>query len=130
MGVSQVLIVEDDIEFCPDFIAKFNYILNYIPDEWDAVTLNGTDHPQAKAKFYNERLNKCQHTTGAFAILFNGKSIPKVLSLLTEEKKLVDIYYAEAMRHLNWFRPVEKLVLHRVGFSEIKGKFVEYKHLK
>lgn len=130
MGLSKVLIVEDDAEFCEDFKSKLSNIIDYLPEQWDAVTLNGTDHPQGKAKFYNEFLNKCQHTTGAFAILFNGNSIPGIIDLISPEQKLVDIYYAEAMRTLNWFRPIEKLVLHRNGFSEIKGKFVEYRHLK
>lgn len=125
-----MLIVEDDVEFCEDFKSKLCNVIDFLPENWDALTLNGTDHPQAKAKFYNEFLNKCQHTTGAFAILFNGRAIPKLIEIISKEKKLVDIYYAEAMRTLNWFRPIEKLVLHREGFSEIKGKFVEYKHLK
>lgn len=128
--LSSVLILEDDIDFCEGFTEKLNKCLSELPPDWDALHLNGTDHPKAKSTFYSELLNKCHHTTGAFGIVINSTIYDYLISLLNEEQKLVDIYYAEAMRKLNWYRTKEKLVLHPAGFSEIKRKFVDYKHLR
>lgn len=101
-----------------------------MPENWDALHLGGTDHTNLKSKPFNRYLNKCQFTTGAFAILFNETCYDILIEKLKEEKKLVDIYYAEMMNKLNWFRTKEKLVYHHAGFSEINGKFVDHKHLR
>lgn len=125
-----MLILEDDVLLSDNFTYKLSECIKDLPDDWSALMLGGTDHPNLKSKHYSTYLNKCFHTTGAFAILFNRSVIPVLIKKLDQEEKLVDIYYAESMKELQWFRSKEKLVIHPQGFSEIKGKFVDYKHLR
>lgn len=124
-----VLILEDDIDFIDGFNDKLNDALLSLPDDWDGLHLNGTDYPSLKSTPYNELLLKCHHTTGAFGIVYNCKSIPKVLQWISKEQKEFDVHIADNMRNAKWFRTRQKLVTHQAGWSEKSCNFVDYKDL-
>lgn len=129
-GLKNVLILEDDVYFADGFKEKLDKVMQDLPDNWDALHLGGTDHPTRRAKFFTMHLNKCDYTTGAFGIVINETIFDFLIEKISEEKKQVDIYYAELQNKLNWFRTKENLVKHRNGWSTIKEKEVEYKNLQ
>lgn len=129
-GYANILIFEDDVYFKDGFLEKLDRSLKELPDNWDALTLAGTDHPQGKPKPFSLNLSRCVHTTGAYAYLVRESIYDVLIDKLSEEKKEVDIYYAELMPKLNWFRCRENIVGHHIGYSEIKQKEVNYEHLK
>lgn len=126
---SSILILEDDIIFCDNFKNELKKCLNELPDDWDALHLNGTDHPLQKASYYSPNLLKVSYTTGAFGVLINSSIFQNLLDCSKDEDKENDVYFAEIQNRLNWFKCAKKLVLHPPNYSEINGIFVNYKHL-
>lgn len=84
-----VLILEDDVTLSPDIEKKINELEAYFPEKWDILFFGGCN---VHGKKYNEKFliptennqlyNLCLH-----AVMFNKKSIPKIL----EKMKPLDI---------------------------------------
>jgi len=86
-----IIIFEDDVIICDDFVERLNNIEKYIPKDWDVIHLAGNCyHHYEKHQPYSEKINKYimknNQVYGTFALLIN-KKIFKILKNLYKKKK-------------------------------------------
>lgn len=89
-NINHIVIFEDDIALCHNFTKQLNTIIEYLPSDWEILTLSSF-----KAKFnpinqYIGRLLSPMY--GAHGILLNKNGISKVLES-DHGKCLEEIYY-------------------------------------
>jgi GR25 family glycosyltransferase involved in LPS biosynthesis len=127
-GHESVFILEDDVDFCEDFLNELSLTVNDLPEDWEGLHLGGYS-PQGSLLPYSSNLFKCNASWGGYGYIVSKKIIPFLLELISQEKTQVDTYYARAMPQLKWFKSRKMLVKHLPGFSTIQKKNVDYKDL-
>lgn len=127
-GLERVFILEDDVDFCPDFKKKLAVCLDQLPPDWDGLHLAGSS-PLGCLRPYSTHLNKCLKSWGGYAYILNRKVIPTLLDLIKDERLQVDTYYTTIMPNINWFKSTEMLVYHLPGYSDIEQKHRDLKEL-
>jgi GR25 family glycosyltransferase involved in LPS biosynthesis len=133
-NVSNVLILEDDVEFCSNFDKLFSEYIKEVP-EWDILYLGAThalcypymNRPPIKVtdhvyKVYNA------HATHAYAI--NSSCYDLLIDFVSKMEGPLDVIYTKLQSYLRTyiFRP--HLAWQRSDFSDIAGKHVNYDFLK
>jgi len=133
-NVSNVLILEDDVEFRPNFDKLFSEYIEEVP-EWDILYLGAThalcypymNRPPIKVtdhvyKVYNA------HATHAYAI--NSSCYDLLIDFVSKMEGPLDVIYTKLQSYLRTyiFRP--HLAWQRSDFSDIAGKHVNYDFLK
>jgi GR25 family glycosyltransferase involved in LPS biosynthesis len=133
-NVSNVLILEDDVEFRPNFDKLFSEYIEEVP-EWDILYLGAThalcypymNRPPIKVtdhvyKVYNA------HATHAYAI--NSSCYDLLIDFVSKMEGPLDVIYTKLQAYLRTyiFRP--HLAWQRSDFSDIAGKHVNYDFLK
>lgn len=133
-NISNVLIMEDDVEFRKDFSILFSQYIKEVP-EWDILYFGAThalcypymDRPPVKVtdhvyKVYNA------HATHAYAI--NNSCYDLLIDFVSKIEAPLDVIYTKLQAHLRTyvFRP--HLAWQRDDFSDIAGKYVNYDFLK
>ena len=127
LGLDNVLILEDDFLFVDDFNDKFDSYINQIPDNWDFLYFGG-NHEQNLIKI-DENVSKMTYSFALHTHAVKNTMYDKILNTLPNEKKPVDVYYAEMMSYSNAyvFRP--HISFQREGFSNIQNRYVNYDFL-
>lgn len=125
---NNILIFEDDVEFSPNFQSLFNSFYSQIPSNWDMIYFGG-NHVHG---FIPTSANVVR-MLGSYAIhsiVIRNTLFEKIIEILPESKKQVDVYYAELHRthhaycfmpHLTWQRP---------NYSDIAQANVDYTFLR
>jgi len=133
-NISNVLIMEDDVEFHKDLGELFSQYVNELP-EWDILYFGAThalcypymDRPPIKVtdhvyKVYNA------HATHAYAV--NSSCYDLLIDFVSKMEAPLDVIYTKIQAHLRTyvFRP--HLAWQRDDYSDIAGKYVNYDFLK
>lgn len=126
--IDTVLILEDDIDFHPNFQTALAYAMKELPEDWDCLHLGGYS-PEFGLKNYSPLLYRCLQSWGGYGYIVRLKAIPKLLQTIEPEKTQVDTYYTKIMPELQWFKTKEMLVKHLPGYSDIMQREVDYKIL-
>jgi len=98
------LILEDDIDFNPEFIDKFKMIAKKIPQRWDIIYLSISGHIKNKEIAPNvlkATLNMNAGNYGTHAYMVRHGSISKILNQLKTMKYAIDIQYINSFDKLN-----------------------------
>jgi FkbM family methyltransferase len=128
-------ILEDDVEFCDDFLDRFKYIEDNFNLDWDIFFLSSYYH-------LNEHKDRWNHSGdfeltdtkyihrvyGAFtthAYLVNPKSINKILKLIDEniaDTYAIDhVYCAKIESKLNCYSFTPGMANQRISYSDVDG---------
>jgi GR25 family glycosyltransferase involved in LPS biosynthesis len=93
-----ILVLEDDVEFVPNWERIFRNAKFHLPLGWDMLYL-GTS-PQAPLKIYSEWLYEVKHSLTAHAILYNNRPRGVVDYILSykEDIKKIDVYYKDVIQ--------------------------------
>lgn len=126
-GASHVAIFEDDVIFDKDFSSKLKYYLNNAPDNFCIMYLGGSFG--RKPRPMNLDFTKQLMTWGAFAYIVNCDYIDELIKSISMAKKITDAVLIDFQIKYVCIKPVKKLVTHPKGFSTIKNKEVDYKHI-
>lgn len=89
-NIDQVIIFEDDVILCHNFIDKLNTIIEKLPNDWKAVSLHSFKAKTTIINSYIVKLLSKMH--GAHAMLLNANGINEVLES-DHRRCLEDIYY-------------------------------------
>jgi GR25 family glycosyltransferase involved in LPS biosynthesis len=88
-----ILVLEDDIELCDDFILKINNLLDtlHVDNEWDVTFLGFTDYKNTNDKKINEQLiqfsgDKRIHGGGTFAYIIRRRGAIKLFKIAQQKK--------------------------------------------
>jgi len=116
---SSVLVLEDDAVLCEDFIEKFNFYKNQLPNDWDigwvGSCFNLREPQEPNVNIYKtNRGSRCTH-----AFCLNRLIISKVIDAIAYVNKPSDHYYNHLISRFNlnnyWFQPA--LALQSLEFS-------------
>jgi len=124
-----VLIFEDDVEFCENFLEKFWLSYNSLPNQWDMFYLGGNNiEPPINYNTYLDKITKV-YTTHAYMI--NKKFIPIILKSIEQSQSIkIDVIFSEIHRSSNCFMSNPKLCFQKKGYSDIENKFTNNIHLR
>jgi hypothetical protein len=92
-----VLLLDDDCEFVPNFYDKLNEIWPQIPDDWDTVSFG--EHLLKSTKI-TDKIHKIDQSYGGHATAVKVKCVPTILSSLTG-KNFADIEMNSLSNNLN-----------------------------
>lgn len=126
-GLNNILILEDDFEFCDDFESKFKNYINQLPEDWQWIYFGGS-HFEEPTKVTNNiyRVNKT-YTTHAYAI--KSEIYDKLIETL-EIFEPADVRLAALQKELNTYVTIPHLIYQRDGFSDIQNNNVSYEGIR
>jgi glycosyl transferase family 25 len=142
LGLSHVLIVEDDIEFLDSELFRRQldqFLQKRSTSLWDVVLIAGNNMPPYQT--IDEtcvKVSRCQTTTG---YLVNGHYIEKLMNnvkmglsnLLREPEKhsqyAIDKYWFGIQGVDNWFLITPLTVVQREDYSDIEKKVINYQEV-
>ena len=123
------MILEDDAKLVRGFKEKFQKALSELPEDWDALWLNGTE--TKKGFKVGTLLKKVKEIWGTFGYVVNSSFYDVCIGGLEKEIESADGFLTSIQSKHQVYSLIEPLVKHRKGFSEIAGVVVErYKHLE
>lgn len=125
-----VLIIEDDIELCPDFDIKFDEAIRKVPEDWDMIYFGG-NHESEPVNLGNGLL-KCTQTFAIHCIAVRWSFYRDLISVAESNLFLAAIDYLYAVLHRggNVYAFSPALTFQRVDYSDIQGTVVDYTILR
>lgn len=127
-GYKNIIIFEDDVELCDNFITQFESIFDKVPKDWGFLYLGGNH--VGGLTLVNENIARIKHSYAIHAICVNEQVYDHILELLPNEKEAVDVTYAKLQQIFPSyvFRP--HLAWQKDGHSDIQGGYQNYDFLK
>lgn len=125
--LKSVLIFEDDVRLANGFKKYMEIVFKALPDDWDAVWLNGTLNKPNKP--FNYALEKVTNSAGAFAYILRESVYDSWLAELKREEEHSDGVYSRLHKFYNVFMPKVKFVFHEDGWSVREERIVSYSHI-
>lgn len=127
-GYKNIIIFEDDVELCDDFINKFTEFFSKVPKDWGFLYMGGNH--VGGLSMINDNVAKINHSYAIHAICVNEMVYDHILELLPNEKEQVDVTYAKLQKIFPSyvFRP--HLAWQKDGHSDIQGGYQNYDFLK
>jgi GR25 family glycosyltransferase involved in LPS biosynthesis len=127
----QVLILEDDIEFCHDFDKKFNIYYNSLPKDWGIAYLSyavtpAINHLFPEASLIKDNIYKMNGSLGAWAYLVNNSMYDILINEFDREKNFTDNILAEIQKRHNCYCYKPFLVCPKNGVSDTSEAYVEW----
>lgn len=119
MKSPQIVVFEDDAEFCENFIEKTIELYNKLPENWDIFfigTLNIINQ-----QFYDIGLGRGKSAWGTHCYMVNGKSFQKVLDVITTYKTALDEELT-TNADLNCYYAIPSLSFQKTIKNDIDGK--------
>jgi glycosyl transferase family 25 len=133
-NIENVLITEDDVEFCEDLNEKFFHYQKELP-EWDILYL-GANHALCNPYESNPPIKVSKHvyrilhaySTHAYAV--NKSCYQYLIDHISSMTNSLDVMYSKIQKELKvyLFRP--HLAWQSEGYSDIMEKTVDYSFLK
>ena len=128
-------ILEDDVEFCDDFLDRFKYIEDNFNLDWDIFFLSSYYHLNNHKDMWNHSgdfeltdTKYIHRVYGAFtthAYLVNPKSINKILKLIDEniaDTYAIDhVYCSKIESKLNCYSFTPGMANQRISYSDVDG---------
>jgi glycosyl transferase, family 25 len=133
-NIENVLITEDDVEFCEDLNEKFFHYQKELP-EWDILYL-GANHALCNPYESNppikitEHVYKVIHAYSTHAYAVNKSCYQYLIDHISSMTNSLDVMYSKIQKELKvyLFRP--HLAWQSDGYSDIMEKNVDYSFLK
>jgi hypothetical protein len=127
-GYKNIIIFEDDVELCDNFITQFESIFDKVPKDWGFLYLGGNH--VGGLTLVNENIARIRHSYAIHAICVNEQVYDHILEILPNEKEAVDVTYAKLQQIFPSyvFRP--HLAWQKDGHSDIQGGYQNYDFLK
>lgn len=138
-NLENILIFEDDVVFDEDFLDIFSQHSQFIPDDWDVIYFGG-NHMRSPTPFKG-RLHLLRETYTTHAVAINAKFYDTAIKRMSEFSQTnngmpIDVYLVSLMvdainggsHKILGFYP--NITWQEEGFSDIRGKVVNYNFLK
>lgn len=122
-----VLIFEDDVIFCDDFLEKLIEFMDNVPSDWEMLYLGGNHnyHIGSTPEKINDFVIKCHETFTTHAIVITQSLYKRILDINSLNKP-IDVAYAELQKQYKVYAPSTSLVTQRVGYSDIQNREANY----
>lgn len=134
-NLSDIFILEDDVEFHEDLNDLFSEFIKEVPDDWDIIFL-GANHSANNVWMTDPIFKVSEHVYKVVKVYANhsyavkNTAYDKLIDSLSKEDKPNDVLVADVQKYLNCyvFRP--HLAWQRPSYSDLQESFTDYKFLK
>jgi len=125
-----ILIMEDDIEFT-DEVNNIELYVKELPDDWDMLWFGGNHniHLGNAHHFISNRVIRCNFTYTTHCVAINDTVYEKVIEVLTNTQKPIDVSYVELQNLYNCYAFYPSIAIQRPGFSDILNSEQDYRWL-
>lgn len=130
LGLKNYLILEDDIEFDPEFVSKFNLIQNQIPDDWDMLYLGGQHYHGMGLEQITENIFKCEYTLTTHSFAVKETVYDLFINKLTNITKPCDVHFASEHKNINAYVIIPHLTWQSQSYSDVENAYADYTFLK
>jgi hypothetical protein len=102
--------------------------MNELPEDWDVLYLNGTEHRVSGG--YTANLKRVKGMWGCFGYILHSRAYDRLITGLNETTKAIDSWLVDEAPAMNFYRTAQPLIFHLVGYSYRQDKNVNYHKLK
>jgi GR25 family glycosyltransferase involved in LPS biosynthesis len=125
-----VMVFEDDVELCDNFIEQLTTLINNIPHNCQMLYLGANHQIPMLPLVGNKVLGKVvrAYTTHAYIITAAAAS-----ALYTESQKVdapIDVAYARVHPFIGCYAPYNNIAFQRGGYSDIQERVTNYDFMK
>lgn len=117
LNLDMVLILEDDVDFVPDFTSRLNEYVAKAPLGWEALWLGGRN--AVKMQLDSPNWYRVWGSWGTFGYILRKGLYQRTITGLLQREKAADYYFKEQHRYMRCYRPRENLIGHLDGYSYI-----------
>jgi len=126
-GIERVIIFEDDITLKDNFNQRIVEFLEDLPEDTEMFYLGGHHH-HVPPKPVSKTIDRVTFTLGTYAYGFSSREgIEKAYKHLNEahlyENHHIDWQYAQFAHRVNVYCPVDWLVQHEGGYSDVANSY-------
>jgi GR25 family glycosyltransferase involved in LPS biosynthesis len=130
LGLKNVLILEDDIEFAPDLQDQFNEYVQQLPTDWHMLYLGGNHGIGFPLQPLTANLSQMRFSYTSHAVGLNHTIYDTVLQSIINLRAPVDVCYAHVQYNNNAFVFNPHLAWQRSSYSDVEQADVNYEFLK
>lgn len=125
--INTIMILEDDVIVCDDFIIKLKKVMSELPDNWDLLYLGGWNVGE-KIK-YSDSLDVAKKVYTTHAFIVKNKFFDTIINQINSRDWKVDVLLSEVLEKGNCFICNPTIAWQREGYSDIENKITNNKHL-
>ncbi len=122
-GYKNVLVLEDDIEFCENFLEEASDFLNTVPKDWDLIYMGG-NHLQPPEQIGG--IYKCKFTLTTHLIATNYTIYDLIIQEASKLNMIIDLVLATHQHKVNAYCSLKKLAWQVNGYSDIEDNVISY----
>lgn len=127
-GFNKILILEDDVEFHPNFKDLFDNIQPQIPQDFEMLYLGGNLSIWNRIQV-SQNIFKADAALAIHALGLSSSIYDKILSLIDYSIQ-IDMLYAHINRNLNSYLVMPRLAFQKADWSDIQNTNVDYYFLR
>lgn len=129
---SNILILEDDVQFYEHLEQRITPGLQALPSNWDIVYLGGNTNGEPGALMrYADGLQKVNYLLCLHAYAINQRAYDAILNYSkTCRTKIIDVIFAELQQKMNCFKIDPNAAWQAAGFSDIEQHKVDYHFMR
>lgn len=129
---NEIILIEDDCQFLPNFNVKLQLYYNYLPDDWDMIYFGANhlnDRPVTTTHKINDYCIKLSNSFTTHCLVMKKELFSEVIEYLTTTNIEVDLALTTFQKKYNAYSPIEKLTTQMPGYSDIESKWVDYTNI-
>ena len=130
LGLSDFLLLEDDIQFDENVNKLFFQYIEEVPSDWDMLYLGGQHFHGMNIQQVSEHVYRCEYTLAAHSVAFKSTVYDRFIDNLINITKPCDVHYAESHKEINAYVIIPHLTWQRNTYSDIEKANVDYTFLK
>ena len=123
-GLENILVLDDDCVFVPDFNQKFEKLWPHVPEDWDMVSFGeiyGVRHQ------VHPGIVKTTYSWGGHASLVRNTVYDKLLEVITGDTWADEEVNLKLKKNINYYAFSPYLITQKADYSDLKHRFVHNK---
>lgn len=121
------MVLEDDVEFCDEFLVHLAKAMSQLPEDWDMLYLGGFSYDSVP---FSENLNHANRVLTTHGYIVRDKFLDTLIETVTNRKFKIDVVFCDALSKGRCFICNPVLAWQAEGHSDIEGKITNNVHLK
>lgn len=123
-----ILIIEDDCIFFPDFNRKLKEYIDNVPKDWEMLYFGGNHnyHVGSKTQNINDYCIKLNNTYSAHCVILKNYVFEELIKNLKEFRIENDVMLAFLQKKYNAYSSKDKMTTQMANISNIENKYVDY----